>query len=276
MTMISLIIVGAVILYVDIKTIELPHGSIIHVFPAKAYNNNRHAIVICPGGGYIVLKKWHEGFYWVPFFQNLGYTVAILEYRMPNHDKTTPTVDGIDAMSFMRACADLWGFDTDKIGIMGFSAGGHLASTISVTHDPLTRPNFSILFYPVISMKKGLTHQQTHDNLLGHAPSEEQELQMSNELHIKEDIPLTFIAVSGNDTIVNPQNSYLYHQAIISIHKSSSLHVYPNGGHGWGFYKTFGYHEKMIDDLKTWLNKIQNYDSEKPTYRGKSDQEFKH
>lgn len=252
--MILLIFISTGILLIDVKTIVLPHGSIIHVFPARASHNNHHAVVICPGGSYIVLKKWHEGFCWVPFFRDMGYTVAVLEYRMPKHDNTTPAVDGRDAMCLMRTCADIWGFSANKVGIMGFSAGGHLASTISVSQDSSIRPNFSILFYPVISMKKELTHQQTHDNLLSLVPSEEEEMQMSNELHITRDIPSTYIAVSQNDTIVNPLNSILYHQAIMSVHRPSSLHVYPDGGHGWGFYKAFRYHQQMIDDLKAWLN----------------------
>lgn len=256
MTMILLIFISAGILLIDVKTITLPHGSIIHIFPARNSHNNHHAVVICPGGSYLVLKKWHEGFCWVPFFRDMGYTVAVLEYRMPKHDKTTPAIDGKDAMNLMRTCADTWKFAANKVGIMGFSAGGHLASTISVSQDSSIRPNFSILFYPVISMKKELTHQLTHDNLLGYTPSKEQELQMSNELHITKDIPSTYIAVSKDDTIVKPQNSILYHQAILSVHRHSSLHIYPDGGHGWGFNKFFCYHQQMLDDLKAWLDKI--------------------
>ena len=141
---------------------------------------------------------------------------------------------------------------------MGFSAGGHLASTLMVCDNASLRPDFGILFYPVISMKKELTHKGSHDRLLGENASEQLEDRYSNELHVSSHTPPAYIAVSNDDQTVNPQNAVRFHDEMLAKKRSVTLHVYPSGGHGWGYQHSFTYHRQMLDDLKEWLKKSNN------------------
>ena len=153
-----LIIVGVIVVNRSIVHIQLPHHAILHVLPASKNNHARSAIILCPGGGYRYLEKWNEGYMWFPFFYLRGYTVAMLEYRMPKLNRQAPIIDGSEAVWMMRKLASEWGYDENNVGVMGFSAGGHVASTLLVNDKVSARPDFGILFYPVISMKRELTH----------------------------------------------------------------------------------------------------------------------
>ena len=248
-----MIIVGVVVVERSIICVELPHGAVLHVLPAQEKNQVHSAVILCPGGGYGYLEKWCEGYMWFPFFHRLGITVAMLEYRLPNQDHLIPMTDGIDAVLMMRKCAKEWGFNENNVGIMGFSAGGHLASCLMVNDNASNRPDFGILFYPVISMKKNLTHKRSHDHLLGENASEQLENQYSSELHLSNQTPPAFIAVSSDDKKVNPQNSICFYEEMRAQKRPVVLHVYPSGGHGWGYKLSFPYHEQMLDDLKKWL-----------------------
>ena len=236
--------------------ISLKSGSTLRVFKASDFNNRRSVIMILPGGGYSSLSKWNEGYLWIPFFHRLGYTVAVLEYRMPFHDYTIPKTDASEAIIALKQQANNLGYDKDRIGLMGFSAGGHLASTMMLSEVDSIRPNYVILFYPVISMRKELAHMGSHDNLLGKDASEKLESQYSNELHISEKNPPVFIIVSKNDNVVNPLNSILLSKEIDRIGRPVSLHIYPEGGHGWGYIKSFPYREQMTIDMINWLDSI--------------------
>lgn len=248
-----LISVGVIVVYISIIHIQLPHGADLYVLTAPKNNQAHGAVIICPGGGYSYLEKWKEGFRWFPFFYRHGYSVALLKYRMPNHDYRIPMTDGTDAILTMRKRAKEWHFDANNVGIMGFSAGGHLASTLIVSDNDAVRPDFGILFYSVISMKKELTHMASHDQLLGEDASKQLEYRFSNELHISEKTPPTYIAVSSNDTGVNIQNSIRFHNNMLKKKRPVSLHVYPSGGHGWGYLRSFEYHDQMLEDLIGWL-----------------------
>ncbi len=255
----SLILVSVILacaFYVEesIVHIQLPHGAVLHVLPANIDNHTHGAVILCPGGGYDHLEIWNEGYMWFPYLHQLGYTVAILEYRMPNHDYRIPMTDGCEALQFMRSHAKEWSFDDNNVGMMGFSAGGHLVSTLMVNNRLLDRPNFGILFYPVISMKKELTHKRSHDHLLGENASEQLENQYSNELHISNQAPPAYIAVSSDDNKVNPQNSICFYNEMRAKGRPVVLHVYPSGRHGWGYRWSFPYHKQMLHDLKYWLN----------------------
>lgn len=239
----------------SIVHVHLPHGAVLHVFPHHRDNKTDGAVIICPGGGYRYLAKRHEGYMWFPFFYFQGYTPALLEYRMPKHDSQTPLIDGTEAVNMMRKRAKVWHFNDNNIGIVGFSAGGHLASTILVTENDSARPDFGILFYPVISMKRELTHLGTHDQLLGQDASEELEHRHSNELFVTEYTPPTYIALSDDDRCVNPQNSIRFYDEMRAKNRSVILHVYPTGDHGWGYKLSFDYHRQMLKDLKEWLSK---------------------
>lgn len=156
------------------------------VYPAT--EGNGMAIVACPGGGYGKLAMDHEGKDMAAWFNNQGITYAVLKYRMPNGHKEVPLSDARQAMRILRHRAGEW--QLKRIGIMGFSAGGHLASTVA-THfeDEESHPDFQILFYPVISMDPEYTHRGTHDNLLGKQPAKEEEDDFSNELHVDGNTP---------------------------------------------------------------------------------------
>lgn len=234
--------------------ISLKSGSSLRVFNAPPFNNRNSVIMIMPGGGYSILSKWNEGYYWVPFLHHLGYTVAVLEYRLPVHDYTLPMSDASEAIIAIKKMTS----DNTKIGLMGFSAGGHLASTLIVLDNDSLRPDFVLLFYPVISMKKELTHLGSRNNLLGISPSDELVCKFSNELHISEKNPPVFIAVSKDDSLVNPLNSIVLYNEIKAKGGQASLHIYPEGGHGWGYRIPFPYRKQMIADMVNWLDSL-NY-----------------
>lgn len=254
----TLICVGVIVVWMSVVHVQLPHGAILHVLPATRISPACGAVIICPGGGYRYLEKWKEGYCWFPFFYTHGYAVAWLEYRMPHGNYQNPAIDGSDAVCLMRKHAGKWHFNANNIGIVGFSAGGHLASTLLVTDSDVVRPDFGILFYPVISMKKELTHQGSHDQLLGADASKELEAHFSNELHVSEKTPPVYIAISVDDEKVNPQNSFLFRDAMLSKNRPVTLHVYPSGGHGWGYQPIVEYHSQMLDDLADWLNSKPN------------------
>lgn len=249
----TIIVVGLIVVKTSIVRVELPHGAILHVLPAPKDNHPHGAIVLCPGGGYTHLEKWKEGYRWFPFLYSHGYAVAMLEYRMPNHNHNVPLTDGAEAIQVMRECAKEWGFDKNHVGVMGFSAGGHLASTLMVSDNASVRPDFGILFYPVISMKKELTHKGSHDCLLGENASEQLENRYSNELHVSGQTPPAYIAVSIDDQNVNPQNAICFHDAMLAQKRPGTLHVYPSGGHGWKLRYLFLHQEQILDDLSAWL-----------------------
>jgi len=249
-----IIIVGVIVVETSIVRVQLPHGAVLHVLPALRNNHTRGAVIICPGGGYRYLAKWKEGYWWFPFLYRQGFAVAMLEYRFPNQDHQVPMIDAAEAIKMMRARAEEWNYDKNNVGVMGFSAGGHLTSTLLVSDRASIRPDFGILFYPVISMKKELTHQGSHDRLLGKNASEQLEIRYSNELHVSDQTPPTYIAVSIDDPKVNPQNSVRFYNAMRAKSRPAMLRVYPSGGHGWGYRLSFTYHQQMLDDLSDWLD----------------------
>jgi acetyl esterase/lipase len=253
-TLLLLIIVCVIVVKKSVICVQLPHGAVLHVLPHHRNNQVDGAVIICPGGGYRSLSKWLEGYWWFPFFYMQGYTQAMLEYRMPEKDSGTPMIDGSEAVQMMRRHAKEWHFNENNVGMMGFSAGGHLASTVLVTDIDSVRPNFGILFYPVISMKKELTHIGTHHKLLGEDASEEMEAQYSNELHISDKTPPTYLAHSGDDMAVSPQNSIRFRDKMRAHNRPVTLHLYPSGGHGWGYKLTFEHHRQMLEDLADWLD----------------------
>ena len=236
--------------------VKLPHGSKMYIYKASKNNDNHCSIIIFPGGAYKTLSKWYEGLAWFPFFHENGYTIAMLNYRMPHSDYSIPNIDASEAIKYMRYSADNYSYKKEKVGVMGFSAGGHLASTLTVSKEDSIRPDFTLLFYPVISMKKELTHLSSHNNLLGEDANEELEQQFSNELHVSNETPPVYIALSHDDKIVNSQNSHVFIKEMIAKKRKAVLHEYPSGGHGWGYRNSFLYHKQMTEDVKKWLEEL--------------------
>lgn len=223
------------------------------VYPAT--EGNGMAIVACPGGGYGKLAMDHEGKDMAAWFNNQGITYAVLKYRMPNGHKEVPLSDARQAMRILRHRAGEW--QLKRIGIMGFSAGGHLASTVA-THfeDEESHPDFQILFYPVISMDPEYTHRGTHDNLLGKQPAKEEENDFSNELHVDGNTPPAFILHSSDDRSVPVAHSLNYYMALLRHQVPATLHIYPIGGHGWGYRDSFTYKREWTGELEKWLREI--------------------
>lgn len=223
------------------------------VYPAT--EGNEMAIVACPGGGYGKLAMDHEGKDMAAWFNNQGITYAVLKYRMPNGHKEVPLSDARQAMRILRHRAGEW--QLKRIGIMGFSAGGHLASTVA-THfeDEESHPDFQILFYPVISMDPEYTHRGTHDNLLGKQPAKEEEDDFSNELHVDGNTPPAFILHSSDDRSVPVAHSLNYYMALLRHQVPATLHIYPIGGHGWGYRDSFIYKREWTGELEKWLREI--------------------
>ncbi len=247
------ILTSCFVIFKSVVRIELPHGAVMHVLPAARLNRTHSAVILCPGGGYNYLEKRREGYMWFPFYYLQGYTVALLEYRLPDQDHQSPMNDGADAIRLMRKRATDWGYDSNKIGMMGFSAGGHLVSTMMVCDDASVRPDYAILFYPIISMKKDLTHYWAYLHLLGENPTEELENRYSNELHVSDQTPPAFIVVCSDDKIVDPENAKCFYRALKGKHRPVTFHEYPTGGHGWGYRLTFAHHRQMVSDLRKWL-----------------------
>lgn len=223
------------------------------VYPAT--EGNGMAIVACPGGGYGKLAMDHEGKDMAAWFNNQGITYAVLKYRMPNGHKEVPLSDARQAMRILRRRAGEW--QLKRIGIMGFSAGGHLASTVA-THfeDEESHPDFQILFYPVISMDPEYTHRGTHDNLLGKQPAKKEEDDYSNELHVDGNTPPAFILHSSDDRSVPVAHSLNYYMALLRHQVPATLHIYPIGGHGWGYRDSFTYKREWTGELEKWLREI--------------------
>lgn len=215
------------------------------------------AVVACPGGGYSGLAFGHEGCDWAPYFNKQGIALIVLKYRMPHGDCTLPISDAEAAMKMARDSAYVWNLNPDDIGIMGFSAGGHLASTIATHAKPEIRPNFQILFYPVITMDKSYTHLGSHDNFLGQNALAELEKEYSNEKQVTGDTPRAFIVCSDDDNVVPSANGVNYYLALRQNNVPSSLHIYPTGGHGWGLFESFLYKNEMLCELTSWLHSFK-------------------
>lgn len=233
------------------------------VFTPK--NPNGTAVIICPGGGYSILSIKKEGYDVAQKFAEIGITAFVLKYRLPEDsmmlDKSMgPLQDAGQAIYLLRKNATLWNINPAKIGIMGFSAGGHLASSLSVHYNEGTiqnpenislRPDFAVLIYPVISFGT-YAHTGSIKKLLGEKPSEQQKTYFSNELHVNAQTPPTFLVHANDDHTVPVNNSLLYTEALAKNKVKVAAHFYQAGGHGFGLNnKTTK--ENWFEMLKNWL-----------------------
>lgn len=241
--------------------------------PARG-NATGQAVVVCPGGGYGGLAYDWEGTDFAGWLNSRGIAAIILKYRLPvdgdaEHKKwLTPLLDAQRAIRLTRAHASDWGIDPAKVGIMGFSAGGHLASTAG-THfdagDPQaedavdrlsSRPDFMVLVYPVISMQVETTHGGSRQNLLGSDPAADLVQLYSNERQVTDATPPTFLIHAADDGAVPVQNSLLFYEALLAHKVPAELHVYPHGGHGFSFALKFGHLEDWTRVCARWLESL--------------------
>jgi acetyl esterase/lipase len=217
---------------------------IITVQLSEASKANGTAVLICPGGGYQAEAIYHEGFEFADWLNEHGIAGIVLKYRLPKGHADIPITDAKQAMRIIRAHAAEWHIDPNKVAVAGFSAGGHLASTLgthydlgdSTATDPLmrysTRPDLMILFYPVITMKLGETNLGSHQNLLGMHPSKKEVDFYSNELHVTKDTPPSILMLSDNDKTVPQINSIQFYQVLHTNNVPASLNIFPSGRHG--------------------------------------------
>lgn len=225
----------------------------VRVFLPKESENTGRCVVICPGGGYSHLSMQNEGYLWAPFFNNMGIAAVVLKYRMPNGNCEVPVSDAEEAIKLVRRNASEWKIKTNQVGIMGSSAGGHLASTISTHSKGDAKPDFQILFYPVITMLPDITHKGSHDNFLGKEAKKKDEKLYSNDAQVSRTTPRAFIVLCDDDHVVLPINGVNYYSELYRHDVPASLHVFPSGGHGFGMKESFKYHNEMELALKAWL-----------------------
>jgi len=237
-------------------------------YPAQK-NTMKSAIVVCPGGGYGMLADDHEGKQVAKWYTDRGVTAFILYYRLgfnsTGYTHPVPLMDADRALKAVRSNAAKWDLNPDKIGIMGFSAGGHLASSLGThfsdgdktSQDPVervsSRPSFMVLGYPVISLEEPYTHRGSMFNLLGNTPSKEEQHLMSNEKQVTNLTPPTFLVHTTEDTAVPVENSLFFYLALKQAGVPAELHVYEKGQHGLGMVNT------KNEVFNTWAGRLEDW-----------------
>lgn len=238
----------------------------ITVFKPQQKNANGTAVIIFPGGGYWINAIGHEGYDVAHKLNEWGITAFVVKYRIPNsntmvYQETGALQDAQQAIYVVRTRAQEWGVQPDRIGVMGFSAGGHLASTAG-THfrkpvlpeweNANIRPDFMILIYPVISFKESVTHGGSREQIIGKNPAAEKIIEYSNELQVANETPPTFLVHASDDDAVKPANSILFYEALIAKNVPAELHIYQKGGHGFGMNNPTTA-DQWTERLKNWL-----------------------
>lgn len=240
------------------------------VYLPPAGKGNGAAVLICPGGGYATLAFDHEGNAVARWLNENGIAGIVLKYRLPSdrimeNRSIGPLQDAQEAMRVIRRNAGEWNLDPSKIGVIGFSAGGHLASTISthyadnvykVKDQTDARPDFSLLIYPVISMDSTITHIGSRTNLIGRKASPELERRFSNDKQITSDTPPAFLVHSADDTVVPVVNSLNYFKGVQALKIPCELHIFQKGGHGYGLATKGGTESSWPDLCLKWLKSI--------------------
>ena len=237
------------------------------VYLPPADKANGSSVIICPGGGYHILAIDHEGYQLAEWFNSLGVAAFVLKYRLPDdvimEDRTIgPLQDAQQAIRLVRERAKEWKLDPQKVGIMGFSAGGHLASTaathfeepVAPANNTSVRPDFNILIYPVVSFKEAFGHRGSRDKLLGKKTKNYKTVEhFSNELQVSEKTAPTFLVHSSDDKVVPVENSIRFYQALIKNEVPAEMHIYQAGGHGYGMGREGTAATSWPERLKAWM-----------------------
>lgn len=225
----------------------------IKVFLPDSKKATGRAVVIVPGGAYKSVSINSEGVQWASFFNNLGIAAIVLKYRLPNGNPRVPLADIEEAMRIVKRNAVQWKIKNNDIGVVGFSAGGHLASLLATKAPADLRPNFQILFYPVITMMPDFAHKQSHDNFLGSNAKKKEEREYSTDMSVNRNTPRSLIIVCDDDNVVAPANGVNFYNELYRHDVPASLFVFPEGGHGWGMDAGFKYHLELLMLLKAYL-----------------------
>jgi acetyl esterase/lipase len=236
------------------------------VYQPAIKNKARSAVIVCPGGSYINLSMTHEGYEVAEALNKYGITAFVLKYRLPNdscmaHKETGPLQDLQQAIILVKSRAKEWELDSSKLGVLGFSAGGHLVST-SLTHfntcyadNPLNisvRPAFGVLIYPVISFQDGVAHTFSRENLLGKNASQEKMDFFSSEKQVTSQTPPCFLVHPEDDETVPVKNSIYFYEALVNNKIKGEMLIYQNGGHGFGLVNP-STKETWMANLIRWL-----------------------
>ena len=254
----------------DVIRITLVQSPDIAVYLPSRRNATGQAVIICPGGGYGGLSYSWEGSDPARLLSARGIAAIVLKYRLPNSKSIVtphlaPTADAKRAIRLVRANAAKWNIRKEAVGIMGFSAGGHLASTLATHFDSgdansadsierqNSRPDFAVLVYPVISMSKPVMHTGSRNNLIGTTPDSLLAKLYSNELQVTAQTPPTFLVHATDDKSVPVENSLLFYQAFKDHNVPAEMHIYPKGGHGFGLAVGRSYLETWTDRLVDWM-----------------------
>jgi acetyl esterase/lipase len=254
-----------------VRNVQVPAISVY--FPTKKTATGQ-AVVICPGGGYNNLAYNWEGSDPARWLAAKGIVAIVLKYRLPEpksnvNPTLSPLMDAKRAIRIARFYAGKWGIQKNKIGIMGFSAGGHLASTagthfdagISSAADSIeqqsSRPDFMVLVYPVISMSKNIMHRGSRNRLIGQNPDSATAKLYSNELQVTKDTPPTFLLHTTDDRTVPVENSLLFYQALKDNGVAAEMHIFPKGGHGFAMGTGYGAVEKWMDICHEWIMELE-------------------
>ena len=238
-------------------------------YPTKEKKSPSASILVIPGGGYKNLAFEKEGLKVAEWLNTLGINAFVLMYRTPYWEKGefkkhVALYDAKLALRIIRYNASNWNLNPNKIGVLGFSAGGHLASTLSTQFDYgkksddkfdeiSSRPDFSVLVYPVISMRNAYTHKGSKQSLLGNNPNNKDVVMFSNELQVKEDTPPTILIHASDDQVVSPKNSILFYKALLKNKIPVSLHILDKGGHGFGLYQKKGSVKFWPEMVSEWF-----------------------
>lgn len=247
----------------DQRVYFVDNPSVTPFFPEKTKANGT-SIIIFPGGGYIRLAIFHEAFDIAKWFTERGITVFVVKYRMQEYGYPAPLLDGLRAVRLVRSRAAEWNLDPNKIGILGFSAGGHVAASVLTRHDFVTKeedplvkvsakPDFAVLGYPVISMQATHAHQGSRKALLGENPSAELMAENSLELQVKKDVPPVFMFHGVADQAVPVANSLTFFTEVQKYNANSELHIYQSSIHGLGMVQGQGSISSWPQALDLWL-----------------------
>ncbi len=242
------------------------------VYPADPDKATGAGVIVLPGGGYGFLSMEHEGHAIGQWLQSLGVSAFVLEYRLPSNGyrHPIPLMDAQRAIRLVRSQAADWHINHERIGILGFSAGGHLASTAATHYNSAiaepafsdtidqesARPDFQILIYPVITMDPVYAHPGSRANLLGPDPDSELEQLLSSELQIQTDTPPAFIVHASDDSVVHVENALRYYRALQRASIPAELHIYPSGGHGFGTRPEAGRAATWTKLCEAWLKEL--------------------
>ncbi len=231
--------------------------AILYAYKANKSKATGQAVVICPGGGYGRLAMEHEGRLMAQWLTENGIAAFLLEYRLPNGHKEVPLEDVVEAIRTVRKNAEKFNIDPAKVGVMGFSAGGHLAASVSNIPPVEDRPNFSILYYPVLLANHYASSSNTYHNLLGknHSASEADEFSM--EKLVSKNTPPTILLLSDNDNVVPAAGAAIYYSQLRYHGVKAAMYIFPMGNHGWGNKSKFSYQKEWQHLLLRWLNELK-------------------